>query len=156
MGFQIIENIIKNNSIVFHDSAKDWKEAVYFSIEPLIKNNVCTLEYYESIIESTQKYGPYYILCPLVAMPHGEIGKGVLENGVSICILNNGVIFGENQEIKILVCLCAKDATIHTAVALPQIAALFEQTENVEKIMSLKTKIEVLDFLKSLDLSKYL
>lgn len=156
MSFQIIENIIKNDSIVFHKKAKDWKEAISFSIKPLLKNNVCTNEYYESIIDSTEKYGPYYILCPFVAMPHGEIGKGVIDNGISICILENGVIFGKDQEIKILLCLCAKDATIHTTQALPQIAALFEQTDNVEKIIKCKTKKEVLDFLESLDLTKYL
>ncbi len=47
---------------------------------------VCTDEYYDSIIESTNKNGPYYILCEGIAMPHGEIGKGVNGNGVGLSI----------------------------------------------------------------------
>ncbi len=153
-----IKDFLKDNHVIqFIDSAKDWKDAIKKSIQPLIDMKVCTNEYYDSIIESTNKNGPYYILCDGVAMPHGEIGKGVNGNGTALAIFKEPVMFEKsNTPVYILLPLCAKDATIHTAVALPQIAALFEDPANIEKLRSFKTEKEVVDFICGLDLTKYL
>lgn len=157
MTFSIKEFISKNNTIIFVDEANDWKHAIKISLEPLFNLNICTNEYYDSIIKSTEKFGPYYILCPKVAMPHGEIGKGVNENGISIAIFKKPIYFNNsNEPINILVPLCAKDALIHTSVALPQIAALFEDEKNIKEILNKNSIKDLIIFINGLDLNKYL
>ncbi len=153
-----IKDFLKDNHVIqFFDSATDWKDAIKKSIKPLIDIKVCTDEYYDSIIESTNKNGPYYILCEGIAMPHGQIGKGVNENGVGLSIFKEPIKFDKSDTpVYILLPLCAKDATIHTTVALPQIAALFENPANIDKLRSFKDEKEVVDFICGLDLTKYL
>ncbi|MEG1151031.1 MAG: PTS sugar transporter subunit IIA [Malacoplasma sp.] len=156
MSFRIKENLELNNSITFHKDAKDWKEGIWLSIKPLIDNKVCDKSYYDSIIESTIKFGPYYLLCPNVVMPHGEMGKGVFSNGITLSVFEKPVEFPKDVKAQIFMCLCGKDSTVHTVEALPQIAALFENEENIVKILKSKTSKEILDFLSNVDLSKYL
>ncbi len=157
MKFGIMEFLKANNAVRFYDSAPNWKDAIKKSMEPLFEKNVCTEVYYNSIVGSTEKFGPYYILCDEVAMPHGEIGAGVNDNGVAMAIFKEPVYFTKSDKpIYILMPLCAKDASIHTSVALPQIAALFEDPKNIEKIRACKTCEEVCEFISSLDLTKYL
>ncbi|HFK8832200.1 TPA: PTS sugar transporter subunit IIA, partial [Streptococcus agalactiae] len=60
---------IENDSIRLKLSASDWKEAIKLSIDPLIESGAVDAEYYDAIIESTEEFGPYYILMPGMAMP---------------------------------------------------------------------------------------
>lgn len=156
MSFKIKENLIKNNSITFHKNISNWKKAIQASLQVLIDKKVCTQEYFDSIIESTIKFGPYYIICPQVAMPHGEMGKGVNENGITLSIFDQDIIFPKENKVRILVCLCGKNSEVHTGEVLPQIAALFENENNIQAILKCKNKDEVIAFLNSLNLSKYL
>ena len=54
--------LIENDSIRLGLEAKDWKEAVKVAVDPLIESGAILPEYYDAIIESTEEYGPYYIL----------------------------------------------------------------------------------------------
>lgn len=70
--------LIENNSIRLGLEAADWKEAVKLAVEPLIESGAILPEYYDAIIESTEEYGPYYILMPGMAMPHARPEAGIL------------------------------------------------------------------------------
>ena len=61
--------LIENNSIRLGLSASTWQEAVKLAVDPLIESGAVKPEYYDAIIESTEGYGPYYILMPGMAMP---------------------------------------------------------------------------------------
>ena len=67
--------LIENDSIRLRLEAADWKEAVKLAVEPLIESGAILPEYYDAIIESTEEYGPYYILMPGMAMPHARPGR---------------------------------------------------------------------------------
>ena len=56
--------LTENNSIRLGLSADTWQEAVRLSIDPLIESGAVEEEYYHAILESTEEYGPYYILMP--------------------------------------------------------------------------------------------
>ena len=62
--------LVDNQSIKLGLQATTWQEAVRLSVEPLIDSGAVLPEYYDAIIASTEEYGPYYILCPGMAMPH--------------------------------------------------------------------------------------
>ncbi|MGF3084301.1 PTS sugar transporter subunit IIA, partial [Streptococcus pyogenes] len=52
---------IDNNSIRLGLSADTWQEAVRLAVQPLIDSKAVTSTYYDAIIASTEKYGPYYV-----------------------------------------------------------------------------------------------
>lgn len=153
----LLENLQNNDSIRVNLDAKDWKQALELCISPLIEKKVVDRKYLESIYENVTANGPYFIISDYVAMPHAQGKIGVYENGFSLVTLKNDVYFeGDNRPVRILIGLASNSPDIHTAVALPQIVAVFEDENNIKKIKESKTKQEILNVIKSVNLKKYL
>ncbi|WP_373760669.1 PTS sugar transporter subunit IIA [Streptococcus ferus] len=151
----------ENHSIRLGLTARDWKEAVKLSVAPLIESGAVKEVYYDAIIESTEEYGPYYILMPGMAMPHARPEAGVLRDAFSLVTLTEPVIFPDGKEVSVLLALAATSADIHTSVAIPQIIALFEleniiqrlvKAENEEAVMALVEESKSSPYLEGLDL----
>ncbi|UUD37230.1 ascorbate-specific PTS system enzyme II Ccomponent [Mycoplasmopsis californica] len=154
----LLDNLVLNDSIICHYDAKDWKDAIHKALEPLVDKKIINWKYYDAILESTKKHGPYYIITEGLAMPHASATTdSVFGNGFSLLTLTKPVAF-ENDErrVSILVALAAKDGETHTAVAIPQIIAVFENEENIKKIADAKSKQEIIDIIKAIDYTKYL
>lgn len=153
----LLEILKKHNTINLNLNAKDWKEAVYLSIKPLIDKKLVEERYFHAVIESTQKHGPYYIIADNLAMPHAQSDAGVNENCFSLITLNEPVYFDSDERpVRILIALAATSAEVHTSEALPQIVAVFEEENNLNAIMNAKTNQEVFDIISKIDFQKYL
>ncbi|MGZ9756658.1 PTS sugar transporter subunit IIA [Mycoplasma sp. 394] len=148
----LLEILKKYQTVNVGLQAKDWKEAVYLSIKPLIDKKLVEPRYYDAVIESTLKYGPYYIIANHLAIPHAQSEAGVLQNSFSLVTLKQPVYF-ENDErpVSLLVALAATSADVHTSEALPQIVRIFEQDSNIEAIINAKSNQEVIDIISKID-----
>ena len=142
--------LIDNDSIRLGLEAHDWKEAVKVAVDPLIESGAILPEYYDAIIESTEEYGPYYILMPGMAMPHARPEAGVQSDAFSLITLQNPVVFSDGKEVSVLLALAATSSKIHTSVAIPQIIALFELEDSISRLQACQTKEDVLARLKNL------
>lgn len=152
----LTSSFTENQSIRLGLSAKTWQEAVHKAVLPLIESGAATEEYYEAIIASTEEYGPYYILMPGMAMPHAQAGVGVNRDAFSLITLTEPVTFSDGKEVSVLICLAATSADIHTTVAIPQIVALFELDNSIERLLSCKTTEEVLAMVEESKSSPFL
>lgn len=146
----------ENQSIRLGVTAETWQEAVYKAVEPLIESGATTEEYYDAIIASTEEYGPYYILMPGMAMPHAEAGKGVVKDAFSLITLTHPVTFSDGKEVSVLLTLAATSPAIHTSVAIPQIVALFELENSIQRLLACQTSEEVLAMVEESKNSPYL
>lgn len=146
----------ENNSIRLGLTAKDWKEAVKLSVYPLIESGAVKPEYYDAIIDATEKYGPYYILMPGMAMPHARPEAGVQRDAFSLVTLTEPVKFTDGKEVQVLLALAATSSKIHTSVAIPQIIALFELENSIERLVNCKTEDEVYAMVEKSKNSPYL
>ncbi len=74
-------------------------------------------------------------------MPHASATENsVFSNGFSLLTLKKPITFANDpREVKIVMTLAAKDGETHTAVAIPQIIAVFEDPNNIDKIASAKS-----------------
>lgn len=141
-------SLIENNSIAIGEIATDWKDAIKKSTDLLVKSGAIEERYYDDIIKKTKEYGPYYIIMPEVAMPHARPESGVLKDSFSLVTLKKPVYFGKDAgDVSILITLAATTTNNHTDCGLVQIANLFENEENIEKIKNAKTKQEILDLI---------
>ncbi len=76
---------------------------------------------------------------------------------LGLLTLKKSITFANDpREVKIVMTLAAKDGETHTAVAIPQIIAVFEDPNNIDKIASAKSKEEVIEIIKSVDYTKYM
>lgn len=145
--------LIDNDSIRLGLEANDWKEAVKVAVDPLIESGAILPEYYD---ESTEEYGPYYILMPGMAMPHARPEAGVQSDAFSLITLQNPVVFSDGKEVSVLLALAATSSKIHTSVAIPQIIALFELEDSIARLQACQTKEDVLAMIEESKDSPYL
>lgn len=146
----------ENKSIRLGLSASSWQEAVELAVQPLIDSGAVTREYYEAIISSTEEYGPYYILMPGMAMPHAQAGAGVNRDAFSLITLTAPVTFSDGKEVSVLLTLAATSPAIHTSVAIPQIIALFELDNSIERLVACQSPEDVLAMVEESKNSPYL
>ncbi|VSX21094.1 phosphotransferase system sugar-specific EII component [Streptococcus pneumoniae] len=99
--------LIDNDSIRLGLEANNWKEAVKVAVDPLIESGAILPEYYDAIIESTEEYGPYYILMPGMAMPHARPEAGVQSDAFSLITLQNPVVFSDGKEVSVFQAIVA-------------------------------------------------
>ena len=147
---------IENNSIRLGLTAKDWQEAVKLSVDPLIESGAVLPEYYDAIIASTKEHGPYYILTPGMAMPHARPEAGVQRDAFSLITLTEPVTFTDGKEVSVLLTLAATSSAIHASVAIPQIIALFELDNAIDRLRACKTPEDVLALVDESKNSPYL
>ena len=147
---------IENNSIRLGLTAKDWQEAVKLSVDPLIESGAVLPEYYDAIIASTKEHGPYYILTPGMAMPHARPEAGVQRDAFSLITLTEPVTFTDGKEVSVLLTLAATSSAIHASVAIPQITALFELDNAIDRLLACKTPEDVLALVDESKNSPYL
>lgn len=140
-------SLIENKSIAVKQVASDWKEAIKLSTDLLVKSGAIKESYYEAIISKTLEYGAYYIIMPEVAMPHARPEDGVIKDSFSLVTLKEPVEFEGVGEISILITLAATSNDSHNEFGLMQVANLFEDEENIERIKKAETVEEILEIL---------
>lgn len=90
----MLKEFVEKKHYKFADSAEDWKEAIRMSCEPLEFDGTVEDNYKEDIIKCVEKYGPYIVIAPNIAMPHSQEGaEGVNKTAVSFMKLETPVSF---------------------------------------------------------------
>ena len=83
------------------EEAKDWRDAVRMSCEPLEADGSVTAKYKEEIIRAVEQYGPYIIIMPNVAIPHAQkCTDSVKKTAVSFLKLKKPVCFVDSNQNK--------------------------------------------------------
>lgn len=135
------------SSILIKDAAKNWQEAIDFSMTALLANHYVNDKYIQAIKESTISNGPYYILAPGVAMPHARPECGALKTGMSLTLLKQEVQFGEdNDPVKLLIGLSAANADSHIG-AIQALSELLCDEETLAELLAAKSEKQLADII---------
>ncbi|HGS4988948.1 TPA: PTS sugar transporter subunit IIA [Vibrio parahaemolyticus] len=134
---------------VINDRAYQWQDAVKKTTQYLVNKGYVSQHYADAIIRSTEENGPYYVLCPGLAMPHARPETGVLKTGLGIHIFPSPVDFGSDLgPANILITLAAKDSDTHIEV-IQALSEMFVDEENIAKLAQASSKEQVLDIIKA-------
>ena len=134
----MLKEFVEKKHYKFAESAEDWKDAIRMSCESLEADGTVEANYKEDIIKCVEKYGPYIVIMPDVAMPHSqENAVGVNKTAIGFMKLEKPVSFDpEDPE---------KDATLFFTLAscnpdqhLENMARLAEMMSNEELMEELK------------------
>lgn len=97
----MLKKFLDNKHYKFAEEAKDWKDAIRMSCEPLEADGTVEANYKEDIIACVEKYGPYIVIKQDVAMPHSQEGAvGVNKTAISFMKLNKAVSFDPEDKEK--------------------------------------------------------
>ncbi|MHA7231834.1 PTS sugar transporter subunit IIA [Vibrio campbellii] len=134
---------------VINDRPYQWQDAVKKTTQYLEDKGYVSQQYADAIIQSTEENGPYYVLCPGLAMPHARPEAGVLKTGLGIHIFPSPVDFGSDLgPANILITLAAKDSDTHIEV-IQALSEMFVDEENIAKLAQASSKEQVLDIIKA-------
>ncbi|EJE3858056.1 PTS mannitol transporter subunit IIA [Escherichia coli] len=143
---RLIDYFPESSISVIH-AAKDWQEAIEFSMASLLAINYVNESYIQAIKDSTTRNGPYYILAPGVAMPHARPECGALKTGMSLTLIEQPVYFPENNEpIKLLIGLSAADADSHIG-AIQALSELLCEDEILEQLLTAISEKQLADII---------
>lgn len=83
------DSLAENNSILLQAEASTWQEAVKLGVDLLVKADVVEPHYYQAILDGVAQFGPYFVIAPGLAMPHGRPEEGVKKTGFALVTLKN-------------------------------------------------------------------
>lgn len=135
------KNILNAEYLIFENQVTNWQSAIRLAAQPLLVNRIIEEKYITAMIENVLKLGDYMVLVPRVAMPHARPEEGVLKTGFSILKLNQPVVFGESQEVSLIICLATNNNDVHLSM-LQRISALIDEEEKVEALLGASSKTE--------------
>lgn len=142
-----LRDYFPDGAIEVKEAAKDWQEAIDFSMDALLKHKYINPEYIQAIKDSTLSNGPYYILAPGVAMPHARPECGAYQTGLSLILLQQPVHFDNTDEpVKLLIGLAAAHADSHIG-AIQALSELLCEDEILESLLSANNAIQLKDII---------
>lgn len=129
----LLEELIKFKHYKFAEEAKDWREAIRMSCEPLEADGSVTADYKEEVIQEIEQYGPYIIIMPNVAIPHAqEYTDSVKKTSVSFLKLKKPVCFTEDGQAENTVQNFFTFASCDAAKHIDNLSSLMELLMNSE------------------------
>jgi len=145
------DSLAENNSIRLQAEARTWQEAVKLGVDLLVEAEVVEPRYYHAILDGVERFGPYFVIAPGLAMPHGRPEEGVKKNGFALVTLKTPLAFNheDNDPVDILITLAAVDARTHQEDGIMQIVNLFEDETNFDRLRACRTAQQVLDLIDS-------
>jgi mannitol/fructose-specific phosphotransferase system IIA component (Ntr-type) len=128
-------------------SFKTWQECIYQAGQTLVEQNFIDSKYLDSIIESTIKYGPYYVLADQFAIAHSESNEKIIhQTSFSWNLIDKPVDF-EDKKVKYLIILAAKTPDEHQQF-LKEIAKIFMSSELKREFYKINDLTSLNDFVK--------
>jgi mannitol operon transcriptional antiterminator len=137
-------NWINKKTIRVNVKVENWQEAVTKSGDLLVAAGLVEPRYINAMIDTTKEMGPYCVIAPGIAIPHGRPEFGVLKTGFSAITLTKPVEFGnpDNDPVFLVLALCALDHDSHIK-ALTSMARAISKKEFLERAKQAVSKDEL-------------
>ncbi|MGN1331936.1 MAG: PTS sugar transporter subunit IIA [Lachnospiraceae bacterium] len=144
----MLRDFVESRHYKFAQSASDWREAIRMSCESLEADGTVDETYKEEIIACLEKYGPYIVIMPNVALPHSQEGaKGVNKTAIGFMKLEEPISFEEGdsqKDAQLFFTLASCDSDQH----LKNMMRLSELLMNEEVVKALEKAKTPEDLLK--------
>ncbi len=137
----LIRDYLKKENVRAVDVPLDWRGAVRAATEPLVEQGYITAAYPLKIIENTEQYGVYYVVCEGIALLHARAEDGVVSGQLGVTVFYDPVDFS-GRAVRLAIAICSEDSDIHMDL-MGQLAELLMDDEKVRKLLSMKDPAEI-------------
>jgi mannitol operon transcriptional antiterminator len=129
---------------------ESWEHAIELASRPLLRTDKITEQYVNAMINHIKNLGPYVIIAPKVALPHGKPDEGVKKIGMSLLVLKEPVSFSEKREhdVQLIFVLASVDQETHLH-ALSSLSECLASSEFIHTLIRCDTPEEIWSYLKS-------
>lgn len=131
----MIRSLLQPENCRRKKSVESWKDAIHQALVPLMEGGWCDDAYERSVLENTATLGPYYVLCPNLALIHAGPEKGVHGTQMAVTVLDEPVRFSkEGPDVRVLVALAAIDKESHME-GIRATANIFMDPQKIEDVI---------------------
>ncbi|KKE80461.1 PTS sugar transporter subunit IIA [Oceanobacillus caeni] len=143
------KEILSKDNIHLQVKLNSKEEAIRYTGKILVDGGYVEESYIEKMLEREEVTSTY--MGNYLAIPHGtEDGKkNVLETGLSVVTVPDGVDFGGGNIVKVLIGIAGKGDE-HLEI-LSKIAIICSEVENIEKIVNATSQDEILSLLEEVN-----
>lgn len=141
-----MKSMLKRENVQIVEKVGSWEESVRVAVQPLVDQGYVESRYIDGIIDNAKEFGPYFVICPDLALLHARPDQGVLKRQLAVTVLREPIRFKEEgPDVRVLVTLAATDADGHIEV-MRRLATMFCDPDNITKIAESPSADEIFDF----------
>lgn len=139
-------SMLKRENVRIVEKVDSWEESVHVAVQPLVDQGYVESRYIDGIIDNAKEFGPYFVICPDLALLHARPDQGVLKRQLAVTVLREPIRFKEEgPDVRVLVTLAATDADGHIEV-MRRLATMFCDPDNITKIAEAPSADEIYDY----------
>lgn len=141
-----MEEYIHSSDIVMCNESLDWKQAIKMIGKNMKKQGYITDKYIQEMIDNIKKFGSYIVIEEGIAIPHGNISKNVMKNGISLLISKKKVFLPDKKFVNIFIAFAIKERENQQKVLkfIFELATRENLKENLIKFTNIKNVISYL------------
>jgi PTS system ascorbate-specific IIA component len=124
-------------SILIKESVDNRSAAIEIAGDLLVRSGRARASYVASMLEAVERFGPYIVIAPGIALAHGKPSEDVIETGLSLLVLKQAIEFqhSQNDPVQLVFGLAATDHESH----IETMAELAEVLSDQQWVNSLLT-----------------
>ena len=124
-------------AILIKESVFDRNQAITIAGDLLVASQRVKPEYVDSMLEAIDKFGPYIVIAPGIALAHGKPSEAVVATGLSLLIIREPVEFkhSQNDPVQLVFGLAATDHDSHLEV-MANLAEFLSDSKHVNSLLT--------------------
>jgi len=132
----LLANSFGPDSLAIVAGLNNRTDAIALAGDLLQKSGRVSSAYVKTMIDAVEKFGPYIVIAPGIALAHGKPEEGVNENGLSLVVIREPLAFGhgENDPVELVFGLAAMDHSSHLGL-MAELAAFLSDPEKVNSLL---------------------
>ncbi len=144
-----LKDLLTTQQVAVHVPAKDWRDAVRQVGRLLVHSGAVEERYIEGMIHAAEELGPYIVIAPGIAMPHGRPEDGVRRPCMALITLQDPIDFGnpDNDPVRLVFAFGAVGQQQHIE-ALSQLASafsrFFSEKGGIQSLLDARTPDELM------------
>jgi ascorbate PTS system EIIA or EIIAB component len=140
---------LEENQVALDVEATSPEDAIRVAGKLLVEAGSVEEGYVDAMVASFQNNGPYFVLAPMIALPHARPEDGVHEASVSFVRLKNAVVFGNkaNDPVQFVFALGASSSDEHLQI-LQKLMVLLSDQENIQQLTELTSYQELNEMIR--------
>jgi len=133
----LLADAFGEGSILIKESVGTRSAAIEIAGELLVQSGKAKHSYVASMLEAVERFGPYIVIAPGIALAHGKPSEDVIETGLSLLVLKQAIEFqhAQNDPVQRVFGLAAIDHESH----METMAKLAEVLSDQDRVSTLLT-----------------
>ena len=133
----LLADAFGEGAILVKESVETRSAAIEIAGELLVQSGKAKHSYVASMLEAVERFGPYIVIAPGIALAHGKPSEDVIETGLSLLVLKQAIEFqhAQNDPVQLVFGLAATDHESHIET-MAKLAELLSDQERVSTLLT--------------------